>query len=108
MCLRGLDTISPCAESVRGNGEKMKLYPEFTPIYIGMTVILAVVLVVLVLQCIVLAKVSKIGKPRTQAGNAKITYNNNAQPVGKVVFCPNCATEFDASEKCCPKCGAMH
>ena len=70
MCLRGLDTISPCAESVRGNGEKMELYPEFTPIYIGMTVILAVVLV---LQCIVLAKVSKIGKPRTQAGSAKIT-----------------------------------
>ena len=51
----------------------MELYPEFTPIYIGMTVILAVVLVVLVLQCIVLAKVSKIGKPRAQAGSAKIT-----------------------------------
>lgn len=85
----------------------MEFYPEFTPIYIGMIVILVAILVVLVLQCIVLAKVSKIGKPRTQAGGAKITYNNNTQPAGKVVFCQNCATEFDASEKCCPKCGAI-
>lgn len=45
--------------------------------------------------------------------NIKKRANSNGSIMGRnfatdgVVFCKKCATQFDTSMKCCPKCGTM-
>lgn len=83
----------------------MELYPEFTPIYIGMAATLVLLLAVLVLVIIALVKVGRLAKGGR--GSVKAVYGGKTgiQSYGSVVFCKSCATEYEASEKCCPKCG---
>lgn len=83
----------------------MEFYPEFTPVYVGLLVLFVLVLIVAVLEIIILIRMNNgiISGNR----NPKMTYGggNSAQSVGNVVFCKNCATEFNAKDKICPKCG---
>lgn len=83
----------------------MELYPEFTPIYVGIAVIFALLLVIIVLLIMVLMRVRK--QAGGERSNVKAIYGGKtgAPPSGNVAFCRNCATEFEASEKNCPKCG---
>lgn len=75
------------------------MYPEFALIYILLFVCIALLLVLIVLAARIL---SKIG--RTQAAKpAPAAQAPYAQ--GNVVFCKNCAAQFDASQRYCPKCG---
>lgn len=82
----------------------MELYPEFKPIYICMGVILALLVIITILIITVLVKLGK----RTR-GKDDVMYMRGAgtQPLKNVAFCKNCATRFDTSEKCCPKCGTL-
>ncbi len=98
------------------------IYPEFLPIYIGLGVLFALMVAILVLLILVLRKVKNDVPSRTseyQTGAYPQNYGGNApvappsysqQPMGNagygsVVFCKNCATQYDASARCCPRCG---
>lgn len=74
------------------------MYPEFVAIYIGLAVIFVLLAVVLVLQIVVL---SKLGR----GGSAPRSNYSQAAAGGNLAFCKNCATQFNASQRCCPKCG---
>ncbi len=79
------------------------MYPEFLAIYIGLGVLAAIMIAILILVIILVVRTSGSNKFK----NEKKMYSVNNQPMnsGKVVFCRNCATQFDASQRCCPKCG---
>ena len=93
------------------------MYAEFIGIYIGLGILFLLGIANLIL---VLFSIKKTDKP-TYMGNSMIqsqptnayptqanTVNpavNTAVPSGNVVFCKKCAAEFDATARCCPKCG---
>ena len=91
------------------------MYPEFIAIY----VMLAIVIVMLGAVLICLIKLMKNGVGRTSAYSAPQPsydayygqqYQQPYQPqyqqqAGGVVFCKQCATQFDASQAYCPNCG---
>ncbi len=78
------------------------MYPEFIAIYVGLGVLAAILIAVLVLVIVTLKKVSGLtGRKSAPAYHG----GGMAQPSGNVVFCRNCATQFDARERVCPKCG---
>jgi len=74
------------------------MYPEFIAIYVGLAVIFALLVVVLVLLAVVLAKLGK-GRSASRSNYTQSTAGGN------LAFCKNCATQFNASQRCCPKCG---
>ena len=82
------------------------MYEEFIIGYIisGLAVILLAV--VIVLQCIILKKMSRGG---LRSGDASYTpySKGNAYTGGNrgAAICRNCATPFDAAHSVCPKCG---
>lgn len=74
------------------------MYPEFVPIYVGLLIIIILLVVILIL---LITRTSNMttGVKRNAVGK---TSSNEA---AVVVFCKNCATQFDVSQQCCPKCG---
>lgn len=72
------------------------MYPEFIAIYAGLAVLFVMLLVVLIL----VIKLTKNG------GSAPRAARRPGPQAGGVVFCKNCATQFNASQRNCPKCGA--
>ncbi len=71
------------------------MYPEFIPMYIGLVIIIVLLIVIL---CLV---------AKRPTSKTKINPANNSTVSGtkNIVFCKNCATQFDSSQYCCPKCG---
>lgn len=82
------------------------MYPEFIPIYVGLAVLAALMIVALVLL-IKLAKqacAKPISKPYIPQMNNSTDASANVA-TGNIVFCKHCAAEFDSSQRVCPKCG---
>ena len=83
------------------------MYPEFIAIYIGLIVL--IVLAVLIL--VQLRKISNQSNSNVDnyvaqnAYSAPTQYQVNTPVQGQVVFCRNCATQYDASSPYCPTCG---
>lgn len=86
------------------------MYPEFVPIYI----MLAIVILLLGVVLFLLIKLMRNGSGRTGAYSVPSQVNDvyygqqyqmPYQQAGNVVFCKHCATQFDASQVCCPQCG---
>lgn len=93
------------------------MYAEFIGIYIGLGILFLLGIANLIL---VLISIKRTDKP-TYMGNSMIQSQptnayptqantvkpaaNTAVPSGNVVFCKKCAAEFDATARCCPKCG---
>ncbi|MBE6766523.1 MAG: hypothetical protein E7550_02935 [Ruminococcaceae bacterium] len=75
------------------------MYPEFVPIYVGLIITIALLVVIL----IVLLK--KGGGNSATPKSTTSSVMAAPAPSGNVVFCKNCAAEFDAAQRCCPKCG---
>ena len=94
------------------------MYPEFIAIY----VMLAIILIALGFVIFFLIKIMKDG-----AGSSSVSYSQNTQPVinqqynvdpaqyqqagqyssqMSVIYCRQCATQYDASNAYCPNCGA--
>ena len=71
------------------------MYPEFIAIYAALAVLFIMLLVVLIL-------VIKISKG---AGSAPRPKYHGAAQAGSVVFCKNCAAQYNSSLRNCPKCG---
>ena len=76
------------------------MYPEFIAIYVGLGVLALMLAAVIVMQIVLL----KRGQG-TKQSQIKYPTANNLQNTGSIVFCKNCATQFDASQKVCPHCG---
>jgi len=76
------------------------MYPEFIAIYVGLGILAIMMVAVLVLLIILLRQ-----EKGTITKSKSNVSNNGNQTSGTVVFCKNCATQFDASQHTCPKCG---
>lgn len=76
------------------------MYPEFIPIYIGLIVIIALLVTILIL--VLKRSNNSVSVPK----NTSTASNPATTEAGTIVFCKNCATQFNSNQKCCPKCGA--
>lgn len=77
------------------------MYPEFIPIYVGLGILLIMMIVVLVLLISLIRNNTRTpNKPYRKRKSA-----NEPLQHGSTAFCKNCATQFDASQPYCPKCG---
>lgn len=74
------------------------MYPEFVLIYIGLIVIIALLVTILIL-------VLKGSNNRTSVPKNRSANNPASTDASSIVFCKNCATQFDSNSKFCPKCG---
>lgn len=75
------------------------MYFEFVVGYIIMGVLALLLIAVIVLQCIILKKVSG-----NKNDKEAIISPYSAGARGTAI-CRNCATQFDSVHKICPKCG---
>lgn len=74
------------------------MYPEFIPIYIGLLIIIVLLVIILILIIKRTENSASIQK--------KITNVNMVQKEpGNIVFCKSCATQYNAAQHSCPKCG---
>lgn len=89
------------------------MYPEFIVIYIGL-IILIVLAVLILIQLKKLSNQSNsscdnyVTQNPYNGGNPYNTpnqYQANTSDQGQIVFCRNCATQYDASSPYCPTCG---
>lgn len=74
------------------------MYPEFIAIYISLIVIIALLVTILIL----VLKRSDNGVSASKKSSSSNPVNTGT---GAVVFCKNCATQFDSNTRFCPKCG---
>lgn len=89
------------------------MYPEFIAIYICLAILIALSITTLII--LIKHLKSSVGKSAAQTFNAQQFYpsasestsgvNNVKTSSAGIVFCRNCAAEFDASQSVCPKCG---
>lgn len=82
------------------------MYIEFVISYILIGVLAVLVAVVIILQCIILKRMSRGG-----ACSNDVPYTPNSKGnayaggVRGTAICRNCATQFDGAHTICPKCG---
>ncbi len=74
------------------------MYPEFVPIYVGLIVI--IILLIVILCCLIIRTKAPATMHSNLSASAPVNTDSKA-----IVFCKNCATQYDASQRCCPKCG---
>lgn len=74
------------------------MYPEFIAIFIGLFVIIALLVTILIL--VLKRSNNSVSVPKNISASNPATAD-----AGSIVFCKNCATQFDSNSKCCPKCG---
>ena len=81
------------------------MYIEFVISYILIGVLAFLLAVVIVLQCIILKKLSRGGARSSESSFS--TYNKCNVYTGNrgTAICRNCATQFDSAHTVCPKCG---
>ena len=78
------------------------MYPEFILIYAGLLVIIVLLIVILIL---IVIRTSK-GTPKNVPVTRKMQVSGAAgNKTATIVFCKNCATQFDSSQRYCPNCG---
>lgn len=73
------------------------MYPEFIAIYVGLGILFVMLIIIMVLLIVLL---KKNGKNEMNSKVNSMIYSSRS-----IAFCKNCATQFDASQRCCPKCG---
>ena len=74
------------------------MYTEFIIIFVALGVLFLMLAAALVLLILLLRRGGAGGYTPTQR-------MNNAPMQSAVVFCKRCATQFDANQRCCPRCG---
>lgn len=92
------------------------MYPEFIAIYVMLVIVIAMLGAVLFF----LFKIMKNGTPNSNTSYVPTQQSNDQyydqqyqtpyqkqyqQQGGSVVFCKQCATQFDSSQAYCPHCG---
>ena len=87
------------------------MYIEFIIIFICLGVIIALLIPILVMLSLLWRErdektpVYNRNNFMKDEKESKQKKNNTQPAIGKVVFCRQCAAEFDASQKVCPECG---
>lgn len=82
------------------------MYEEFIIGYIISGVAVILLAVVIVLQCIILKKLSRSGSRSGESSYTPYSKGGAYSDVGRrTAICRNCATQFDATQSVCPKCG---
>ena len=83
------------------------MYEEFIIGYVLTGLAVVLLAVVIVLQCIILKKMSH-GSVRSNETPYASYSKSNAYSGGNrgTAICRNCATQFDSAHIVCPKCGA--
>ena len=82
------------------------MYIEFVISYILIGVLAVLISIVIVLQCIILKKLSRNGSSSSEA--SRTPYSKGSAYSGanrRTAICRNCATQFEAAHSVCPKCG---
>ena len=82
------------------------MYIEFVISYVLIGILAVLLAVVIVLQCIILKKMSRGGSRSNDVSYGSYS-KGNAYSGGNrgTAICRNCATQFDAAHVVCPKCG---
>ncbi len=89
------------------------MYTEFIIIYVLLGLVLAISIFNAVMIFLLKKNGGSIGRTYNPTMNYSAPTNNNTlketaynnQPSGNVVFCKKCASQFDSSERVCPRCG---
>ena len=81
------------------------MYIEFVISYILIGVLAVLLAAVIVLQCIILKKLSGGGTRSNNAGYTPYSKGNTYAGNRGTAICRNCATQFDSAHVVCPKCG---
>ena len=78
------------------------MYPEFIIGYVMMGVLGVMLIAVIVLLCVVLKKLSRVG---SRVSEGSYSRNNAYSGTRGTAICRNCATQFDSAHTVCPRCG---
>ena len=82
------------------------MYIEFVISYVLIGILAVLLAVVIVLQCIILKKMSRGGSRSNDVSYGSYSKGNAYSGAGRgTAICRNCATQFDAAHVVCPKCG---
>ena len=81
------------------------MYIEFVIGYILTGVLALLLTVVIVLQCIILRRTSRIKERFSEVSYTPYTKGKGYAGSHGTAICRNCATQFDAGLAVCPKCG---
>lgn len=82
------------------------MYIEFVISYVLIGILTVLLAVVIVLQCIIIKKMSRGGSRFNDVSYGSYS-KGNAYSGGNrgTAICRNCATQFDVAHVVCPKCG---
>ena len=82
------------------------MYIEFVIGYILLGVLAVLLAVVIVLQCIILKKMSRGGNRSNDVSYGSYSKGNAYSGANRgTAICRNCAAQFDSAHVVCPKCG---
>lgn len=82
------------------------MYEEFIIGYIISGLAVVLLAVVIVLQCIILKKMSRGGNRFNDVSYGSYSKGNAYSGANRgTAICRNCATQFDSAHVVCPKCG---
>ncbi len=82
------------------------MYEEFIIGYVLSGAALVLLAVVIVLQCIILKKISRSNIHHSEKTHYSLSKSNTYSESNRgTAICRNCATQFDAAHSVCPKCG---
>ena len=82
------------------------MYIEFVISYVLIGILAVLLAVVIVLQCIILKKMSRGGNRSNDVSYGSYSKGNAYSGANRgTAICRNCATQFDSAHVVCPKCG---
>ena len=81
------------------------MYIEFVIGYILLGVVATLLVAVIVLLCIILKKISRLGTRPLEIAYSPYSKSNVYSSDCGIAICRNCAAQFDAAHRVCPKCG---
>lgn len=82
------------------------MYIEFVISYVLIGILAVLLAVVIVLQCIILKKMSRGGSRSNDVSYGSYSKGNAYAGANRgTAICRNCATQFDSAHVVCPKCG---
>ena len=80
------------------------MYIEFVISYVLIGLLALLLAVVIVLQCIIIKKLSQKSS-HSQEQSYSAYSKSNAYNNRGIAVCRNCATQFDSTQSQCPRCG---
>lgn len=78
---------------------------EFIILYLALGIVAVLMIAVMVLLFSILSKVEKLEKNGGRAPEASPYNRMSSGAASATVFCTQCATQYDAAHKVCPRCG---